>query len=109
MKEKHITRVSLDDLRNAKGKTDWSRVAESDADISADPDLDDTEWDLAGATVMQGIFEGVELPEPQTKTAISLRVDPDVLDFFKSAGRGYQTRMNAVLRAYMDAKKSGQA
>ena len=109
MKEKHITRVSLEDVRNVKGKTDWSRVPENDADILADPEFDDTEWDLAGATVMPGVFAGVELPEPQTKTAISLRVDPDVLDFFKSAGRGYQTRMNAVLRAYMEAKKSGQA
>ena len=39
------------------------------------------------------------------KRAISLRVDRDVLEFFKSGGRGYQTRMNAVLRAYMEAHK----
>lgn len=40
---------------------------------------------------------------PQTKQAISFRVDPDVLDFFKEQGPRYQTRMNAVLRAYMTA------
>ncbi len=37
------------------------------------------------------------------KSAISLRVDPEVLDWFKAQGPGYQTRMNAVLRAYKDA------
>lgn len=45
----------------------------------------------------------LDLPEP--KQAISLRVDRDVLEFFKSGGKGYQTRMNAVLRAYMKSHK----
>jgi uncharacterized protein (DUF4415 family) len=43
--------------------------------------------------------------EANPKMAISLRVDPDVLEFFKIGGAGYQTRMNAVLRAYMAAQK----
>ena len=38
-----------------------------------------------------------------TKASISLRVDREVLDGYKSQGRGYQTRMNAVLRAFRDA------
>ncbi len=37
------------------------------------------------------------------KSAISLRVDPEVLSWFKAQGPGYQTRMNSVLRAYKDA------
>jgi len=41
---------------------------------------------------------------PKAKQSISLRVDPDVLSFFKSYGKGYQTRMNADLRAYMNAQ-----
>jgi uncharacterized protein (DUF4415 family) len=45
------------------------------------------------------------LPEQSRKKLISLRVDPEVLDFFKSQGPGYQTRMNAVLQAYMQVKK----
>jgi uncharacterized protein (DUF4415 family) len=45
------------------------------------------------------------LPEQSRKKLISLRVDPDVLDFFKAQGPGYQTRMNAVLQAYMQVKK----
>jgi len=39
------------------------------------------------------------------KTLISLRVDPEVLEFFKAQGPGYQTRINAVLQAYMQVKK----
>jgi len=42
----------------------------------------------------------------QNKKQISLRVDADVLDFFKATGKRYQTRMNAVLRSYVDAAKS---
>jgi uncharacterized protein (DUF4415 family) len=45
------------------------------------------------------------MPEPARKVLISLRVDPEVLDFFKAQGPGYQTRMNAVLQAYMQVKK----
>ena len=36
------------------------------------------------------------------KQAISIRVDRDVLEWFRSVGPGYQTRMNAVLRNYME-------
>jgi len=41
---------------------------------------------------------------PSKKKAISIRIDEDVLDFFKSQGDGYQRRMNAVLRSYMQQK-----
>ena len=44
--------------------------------------------------------------EPRAaRTAISLRIERDVLDWFKAQGPGYQTRMNAVLRAYRDASR----
>jgi uncharacterized protein (DUF4415 family) len=39
------------------------------------------------------------------KSLLSLRVDSDVIDWFKSQGAGYQSRMNALLRAYMEAHK----
>lgn len=41
---------------------------------------------------------------PARKKAISIRVDEDVLDFFKQQGDGYQRRINAVLRSYMQQK-----
>jgi uncharacterized protein (DUF4415 family) len=43
------------------------------------------------------------LPQSSRKSAISLRLDEEVLSWFRTQGPGYQTRMNAVLRAYMDA------
>ncbi|MEZ5890514.1 MAG: BrnA antitoxin family protein [Xanthobacteraceae bacterium] len=42
---------------------------------------------------------------PPKKKAISIRVDEDVLNFFKQQGTGYQRRINAVLRSYMEQKK----
>lgn len=41
------------------------------------------------------------------KERITIRLDDDVLDFFRSQGRGYQTRINAVLRTYMEACQKG--
>jgi len=46
-----------------------------------------------------------EILLPRAKRLVSLRIDADVLDWFQSGGKGYQTRMNAVLRAWMEAKK----
>lgn len=57
-------------------------------------DLPDDFWD--NAVIM----------EPVTKAAISLRVDDDVLAWFRAGGPGYQTRMNAVLRSYMERMKT---
>ncbi|WP_137109422.1 BrnA antitoxin family protein [Rhodobacter sp. SY28-1] len=52
-----------------------------------------------------GDWTDTVLPEQTRKKLISLRVDPEVLEFFKAQGPGYQTRMNAVLQAYMQVKK----
>lgn len=83
-----------------KDLTDWDRVSrevEEGIEPANDTDFDDVEWDWSKAVLVV----------PRPKQPVSLRVDQDVLDFFKSEGRGYQTRMNAVLRAYMEAKKTG--
>ena len=42
---------------------------------------------------------------PSSKQQVTLRLDKDVLDFFKKTGKGYQTRLNAVLRTYMEANQ----
>ena len=52
--------------------------------------------------VMHGIVRRGLNPQPP-KAAISLRVEQDVLEWFKAQGPGYQTRINAVLRAFRDA------
>lgn len=101
MSEKPMTRMSLDEIRKLKSQTDWDRLrAEEEAGLEPahDPDIDDVDWDWSTA----------RLVEPEPKKMISVRLDADVLEFFKSQGKGYQTRMNAVLRSYMEAmRKSG--
>jgi uncharacterized protein (DUF4415 family) len=46
---------------------------------------------------------------PPKKRAISIRVDEDVLDYFKKEGAGYQRRMNAVPRSYMEQRRKKRA
>lgn len=98
-KERIITRPWGD---RRKGKTDWARVnamtdEEVEVSIADDPDwaeFKDIDWSKAVLVI------------PAKKKAISIRVDEDVLDFFKKDGEGYQRRINAVLRSYMDQKKN---
>ena len=51
-------------------------------------------------------WQGAHLATSVTKQAISIRLDEDVLDYFKHEGAGYQRRINAVLRSYMTQKKA---
>ena len=84
----------------AKDGTDWNRIdmlsdTAIDTEAAADPDAApslDAAW-FAGAAL--------ELPEP--KQAVSLRIDADVLQWYKAQGSGYLSRMNAVLRQYAKA------
>ena len=84
---------------NTKGKTDWKKLAAmNDADISFTKDAPRTKpEDWVEAVAHRG------LPLPSRKEQIALRVDADVLEWFRADGAGWQTRMNAVLRAYSQA------
>lgn len=62
--------------------------------------------DHEGAQEFAVDWSKAQLVIPEPKIPVSIRLDPDVLNFFKSQGRGYQTRINAVLRAYMEAKSA---
>jgi len=95
MNETSIKRYSLEEIRQLKGRTDWKALRRADA-LGLEPEQDEDAFELD--------WTRAELVTPEPKKAISLRVDPDVLDFFKSQGPGYQTRMNAVLRAWMEAQ-----
>jgi uncharacterized protein (DUF4415 family) len=88
-----------------KGKTDWARLeAMPDQDVHFTEDAPRTlPQDWARAVAHRG------LPVPSRKQQIALRVDVDVLEWFKAQGEGYQTRMNAVLRAFRDAHLAGHA
>lgn len=80
-------------------KTDWARLhALTDVDIELT--TEHPEADLKH--IIHGIARQ-DLKPPPPKASVSLRIDQDVLDWFKAQGPGYQTRINAVLRAFMDA------
>jgi len=64
------------------------------------PSSDHPEADVAH--VVRGIVRQGLKPTP-AKALVSLRLDQDVLDWFKAQGPGYQTRINAVLKAFRDA------
>ena len=92
MKRKRISKAS---------QTDWARVkAMKDEDIVIDRDAPlFTDEMFARAVWRKGLK-----PIPR-KTLVSLRIDQDVIEWFRAQGDGYQSRMNALLRAYMDAHK----
>lgn len=103
MREKNITVVSRDRARPGKFKSDLQRLrnttdAEIEAQIANDPDWSE-DWNWGEAVLVI----------PPKKKAISIRVDEDVLDYFKKEGAGYQRRMNAVLRSYMQQKRRKRA
>jgi uncharacterized protein (DUF4415 family) len=90
-------------LERRKSETDWAHLEaltdeEIKASVADDPDWSD-EWNWGEAVLVI----------PPKKKAISIRVDEDVLDYFKKEGTGYQRRMNAVLRSYMQQKKKKRA
>jgi uncharacterized protein (DUF4415 family) len=53
----------------------------------------------------QAFFKNAVLRMPYAKEVVTIRIDKDVLQWFKKEGRGYQTRINALLRVYMEAQQ----
>ena len=94
-----ITKVTLDEALKMKGETDWARI-DRERKEGLEPERDEEEGDIDWSTAR------VVYPEP--RQAVSIRLDPDVLDYFKQGGKGYQTRINAVLRSYVAAKRAGK-
>lgn len=95
MSEKHITRRTLSGRRG--GKTDWSRLDQmSDEEIEARAaaDADNGLWTEAQLAEVRLV-----MPDERAKVPVHIRLDAEVLDYFKSSGPRYQTRINAVLRA----------
>jgi uncharacterized protein (DUF4415 family) len=78
-----------------RSRTDWKRI-----DAMRDSDIDLSEMPELGPE-----FFANAILWPGPKKQITLRIDPDVLAFFRKHGRGYQTTINAVLRKYVEAQK----
>ena len=72
-------------------------IKDEDIDYSDIPELDERFWAKA------------QLRMPENKDRITVRIDHDVLEWLKQQGPGYQTRINAILRAYYEAQTSSRA
>jgi uncharacterized protein (DUF4415 family) len=103
-KKSRMKRYSVDALKklqkNGASRSDWARVGattddEIEASVAADPDERGMVVDWASATPVM----------PQPKAVLNMRVDRDVLEYFRKTGQGYQTRINAVLRAFVSARQ----
>jgi len=81
-----------------QSKTDWARLKKAGAAVKTS--AEHPEADVRH--IVRGMVRRGLQPLP-SKASISLRVDQDVLEWFKSQGPGYQTRINTVLRAFRDA------
>lgn len=65
-------------------------MADEEIDTGDIPPLDDD------------FFAHAELRLPKPKQSVTIRLDADVVEWYKAQGKGYQTRMNAILRRYME-------
>jgi uncharacterized protein (DUF4415 family) len=78
-----------------RSRTNWERVDR----------LSDAQIDYSDSPRLNGTFFREAIRWPGRKKQVTLRLDPDVLSFFRKQGRGYQTTINAVLRRYVDETK----
>jgi len=97
-KSKNIKTYTVEQISRMESQSDWAAAEamtfeQIEAAIADDPDEAGMEID----------WERVDLRLPTPKVTLNMRVDRDVLEFFKNTGRGYQTKINAILRAYKDA------
>lgn len=97
MKEK-ITQTTS--RTQARGATDFKRLRalrDADIDFSDIPRLGKSFWKAA------------KLAMPEPKDRLTIRVDRDVIQWLKKRGPGYQTRINAILRSYMEAQSASRS
>ena len=73
-------------------RSDWKAAAKKP--LPSGRDADDAMEEIDWLTT--------ELPSPRTKAHMTLRLDADVLGWFRAQGKGYQTRINAILRKYYE-------
>ena len=93
---------SLEEIKKMKGKTDWERVKNM-----TDDEIEQNARDDPDTLLLEDCdLSTLRVEMPKGKKQITLRIDQEVIEWFRAFGKGYQTRINAVLKAYMEANKS---
>jgi uncharacterized protein (DUF4415 family) len=90
------SRPAVQTKRPSRGRADLARLRNTtDAEIArtSPPELTD---------IPESLWQQARVVTPVEKQAISIRLDRDILDFFRAAGPRYQSKINAVLRSYME-------
>jgi uncharacterized protein (DUF4415 family) len=100
-KKEHIVRYSADELAAMKSETDWAKVD------AMTPEAVERLADEEDGPLPEGWEKTIVLGTPEPKQDVHIRLDPVVLRWFKASGPGYQTRINAVLRAFVQARQQG--
>ena len=105
MQKDHATRsYTAEDLkamrRRGEDRTDWAKV-----DAMTEADLERTIAEHEDERDLEPDWTRAELVLSRPRQSVHLRLEPEVVDFFKADGKGHITRMQAVLRAYVDAQK----
>jgi len=102
MSEKRIEKPSPRSRRDRRGRADLPRLRRmSEREIRQTSPVE-------LADLPEDFWDNAQLVVPSAKQPISLRVDEDVLAWFKAQGPRYQSRMNAVLRSFMTSHASGR-
>src|SRR6266508_1215246 len=113
MSSEHITRAIMTtdgrvlieqpdgSYRSAESQTDWVRL---DAMTAEEVERLATE-DMAGLGIDPDWMDHAKVVSPRPKERVTVRLDPDILEWLKAQGKGYQTRINAILRAYVESQK----
>jgi uncharacterized protein (DUF4415 family) len=97
-KKADIRTYTLEELAKLPSKTNWGKVqATTQQELGRAIAEDSDERDLTPD------WTKAELVIRRPKKSVTLRMDEELLDWFKRQGRGYQTKMQAVLRSYMEA------
>ena len=88
--------------RLAESQTNWARLdAMSEAEVERLAAEDMTDLGIA-----PDWMEHARVTFPRAKERVTVRLDADIVDWLKAQGRGYQTRINAILRAYVASQKA---
>lgn len=101
MSKSNIVKLTLD-LNNPPPLTPSQR-----AELEAIAAMPDDQIDTSDAPFRPDAVWTKAVNVSHGKKLVSLRIDEDVLEFFKHTGRRYQTRINAVLRSYVEAHRNG--
>jgi len=103
-----MAKYTIEELQKMQSRTDWNKVRNmTDQELERLIDEDSEEREIADNTDLSVSIDwrDVVIAAKAKRASVHLRLDPEVLDYFKSQGKGHITRMQDVLKSYVDAQR----